>query len=354
MYNEEKRGSKSFASGKSDLQSNPAKYKRYVALKGNLPKYLGYIEAIKKETAKAIIDQEEVVDSILKAILSNGHAVIEGVPGIAKTLLVRSIAKATGCYPSRIQFTVDLLPADITGFTSYTKEQGYTIVKGPIFANFVIADEINRATPKTQSALLEAMQEKQVTIGKETHKLPRPFFVMATTNPIESTGVYSLPEAQIDRFLFKINMTYPSEEEERVILDNNINIRQFDELNIRPVCNPDMIIEMQEATKDIYLNDEVEKYIVSIVAATRNPDKYGVKLGRYIEYGASPRASISLFISSKADAFMHGDTYVTPQNVKNVAFETLRHRIIQNYEGQAEGIKNDDIIKEILSRVPVP
>ncbi len=354
MYYPEKRGPVRFSSEKSDLKSNPYKYKRYLALKENLGKHLASIQSIKKEAAKAIIGQEHVVDSLLKAILSNGHAIIEGVPGIAKTLLVRAMAKATGCDYSRIQFTVDLLPADIIGFTSYAKDQGFNVVKGPVFSNFVIADEINRASPKAQSALLEAMQEKQVTIGKTTFLLPKPFFVMATNNPIESTGVYPLPEAQIDRFLLKISMTYPSQEEERFILDNNINIKLFDELNIKSVCSPPMLLALQDAAKSIYLNDEVEKYIISIVAATRHPNDYGIKLGKYIEYGASPRASISMFISAKADALMQGYTYATPQNVKNVAYETLRHRIIQNYEGQAEGIKNDDIIKEILSKLPVP
>lgn len=354
MYYPENRGSKRYSSEKSDLKSDPYKLKRYETLKSNLESYLSYIEAIKKETSKAIIGQEEVINSVIKAILSNGHVIIEGVPGVAKTLLVRAIGKATGCSTSRIQFTVDLLPADIIGFTTYTKDSSFNVIKGPIFSNFIIADEINRSTPKTQSALLEAMQEKQVTIGKETFKLPIPFFVMATMNPIESTGVYQLPEAQVDRFLLKVRIGYPSQEEERFILDNNINIKMFEELNIKPACSPERISEMQNAVKSVYLNDEVEKYIIAIVSATRNPNDYSIKLGKYIEYGASPRASISLFIAAKADALMHGDTFVTPQNVKNVAYETLRHRIIQNYEGQAEGIKNDDIIKEILSKIPVP
>lgn len=349
----EKRGVNKSYSNK-DLKPDISNYNNYQSLQSNLPRYLSYINTIKKEASKAIIGQEEAVNSVLKAILSNGHVIVEGVPGIAKTLLIRTIAKISGCLHNRIQFTVDMLPADIIGFTMYTKEQGFNIIKGPVFSNFIIADEINRATPKTQSSLLEAMQERQVTIGKETYSLPSPFFVMATTNPIESTGVYPLPEAQVDRFLFKIEMNYPSTEEEIAILTNNISTMHFNDFNLKSVCTPEIILEMQQAVRHIYLNEEVEKYIVNIVAATRDPKKYDIKLGKYIEFGGSPRASISMFIGAKADALLNGSIYVTPQNVKNVALETLRHRIIQNYEGQAEGIKNDDIIKEILSKVPVP
>ncbi|MBU0628838.1 MAG: MoxR family ATPase [Nanoarchaeota archaeon] len=309
---------------------------------------------IKKEIGKAVIGQEKVIEGCLRAILANGHLLIEGVPGIAKTLLIRALAQASGCKFNRIQFTVDLLPTDIVGITAYNKDKGFYTIKGPVFANFVIADEINRAPPKTQSALLEAMQEKQVTIGKETFSLELPFFVMANNNPIESGGTYQLPEAQIDRFLIKLNMGYPTAEEEQKILKTNISLNKFEDFKINAAITPKKIIEMQKTTKEIFLSEDIEKYIVELVDATRNPEKYKIKTGKYIEYGCSPRAAIGLFIVSKADALMNGKSFVTPQNVKNIAHDVMRHRLILNYEGQAEGIKADDIITEILSKVAVP
>lgn len=317
-------------------------------------KYAQDIGNIKKEIGKMIVGQEGVIDKCIKAILCNGNLMVEGVPGVAKTLLIKTLAETLGCKFKRIQFTVDLLPTDIVGITAYDKIKGFYTVKGPIFANFVLADEINRSPPKTQSALLEAMQERQVTIGKETFKLELPFFVVATQNPIESEGIYPLPEAQVDRFLFKLSMGYPNIEEEQKILKKNISLSNFEDFNLKPVVNGAKIIKMQEATKKIFLSEDIEKYIVKIVDATRNTDKYNLKLGKYIEYGASPRASISLFIGSKAEALVHGNKFVTPQDVKNTALDVLRHRIIMNYEGQAEAVKADDIIKEILSKVPVP
>lgn len=312
------------------------------------------INNVKKELSKVIVSQGTVIDSFLRAIISNGHVLMEGVPGLAKTLIIKSLALATGCEFKRIQFTVDLLPADILGFTAYNKERGFYTIKGPIFANFIIADEINRATPKTQSSLLEAMQEQQVTIGKDTFKLPYPFFVMANNNPIESAGVYPLPEAQIDRFLFKILISYPNKEEEQLILNQNITIKRLEDYNIKPKLNPQKILDMQNIVKKIYIKPSIEKYIVNIIDATRHPNDYKIKLGSYIEYGASPRASIGLFIASKADALLQGKNYVTPQNVKNVAYDVLRHRILINYEGQAENIKQESIITEILSKLPIP
>lgn len=312
------------------------------------------IENIKNEIAKIVVGQRVVVDNCIKALLCNGHVLLEGVPGIAKTLLIRALARVSGCEFKRVQFTVDLLPTDITGITVYEERKGFYIVKGPIFTNFVLADEINRSPPKTQSALLEAMQERQVTIGKETFKLDEPFFVVATQNPIESAGVYPLPEAQIDRFLFKCNVGYPNLEEEQGILKRNISLYNFDDFKLKPVINGKRIIEMQKITKEVYLSEDIEKYIVEVVNATRNPEKHKIKTGKFLEYGASPRASISLFIGSKAEALIKGNKFVTPQDVKNTAYEVLRHRIILNYEGQAEEIKNDDIITEILSKVPVP
>jgi len=314
--------------------------------------YAKVITKIKEELQKAVVGQEEIIDNLLCSIIADGHTLVEGIPGIAKTLIVRALGKVTGCETKRIQFTVDLLPTDILGITSYTKERGFEVVKGPIFANFVIGDEINRSPPKTQSAMLEAMQEKQVSIGRETFPLPRPFFVMATQNPIETAGVYNLPEAQIDRFLMKLLIYYPKPFEEQKILKTNMTLRKFDEFSLKPILSPEEIIEMQETAKKIYTAKSVEEYIIRIVNMTRYTK--GLTFGKYIEWGGSPRASIGLYIASKARALMMGNTFVTPQHVKDVAYNILRHRILLNYEGLAENIKSDTIIKEILAKVPVP
>lgn len=317
-------------------------------------KTISLLDEIRVEVSKSVIGQHKIIESILRGLLANGHVLIEGVPGVAKTLLIRSIAYVVGCEFSRIQFTVDLLPADITGLTTYTPGKGFETIKGPIFSNFIIADEINRAPPKTQSALLEAMQEKQVTIGRETYKLTPPFFVMANNNPLESSGTYRLPEAQIDRFLFKLKMGYPTMEEEEKIIDNNITVQKFEDFNLKKILSPKKVIELQEMTKNLYASPQVKSYIVKIIDSTRNPEKYGIKLGKYIDYGGSPRATISLQIAAKADAVLRGQESVTPQNVKNVAHDVLRHRILLNYEGQAENIDSDKIIDEILSKIKVP
>ncbi|MFH1332548.1 MAG: MoxR family ATPase [archaeon] len=312
------------------------------------------LKKIKKEISKIVVGQEEVIDGLLRAILADGHVLVEGVPGIAKTLLVRTMAVVTGCSFKRIQFTVDLLPTDITGITAYHEKKGFYIVKGPIFANYIIADEINRAPPKTQSALLEAMQEKQATIGKETYPIPIPFFVMANNNPIEQAGVYPLPEAQIDRFLFKLKMGYPDEKQSKEIIEKNITLKRFDDYKLKAVTNPKEILKMQAYTRSIKHSDKIKDYICKIVIATRNPKKYGINLGKYIEWGASPRANIGLFIAAKADAVMKGNKYITPSNIKNIAYDVLRHRILLNYRGRAEGINTDDVIKEVLAKVPLP
>jgi MoxR-like ATPase len=312
------------------------------------------IKKLKAEISKVVVGQETIIDALLRGLLCNGHCLVEGVPGIAKTLLIKTLSRISGCSFSRIQFTVDLMPSDIIGFTAYDARSGFYVVKGPIFSNFVIADEINRASPKTQSAMLESMQERQVTIGKDTFPLYNPFFVMASQNPIESLGVYPLPVAQSDRFLFKIFMDYPKPEEEKIILRQNITLERFDDYNLRNVITPDRIMELQRIVKDVYMSKEIEEYIIKLVDATRNPKKYGIELGKYVEYGGSPRTSIGLFIGSKADALMEGENFVTPQHVKDVAYDVMRHRIILNYEGEAENIKTDDIIKEIISKVPVP
>ena len=320
----------------------------------SIRQYAAQLERIRQELSKIIVGQEKIITGLLRALLANGHVLVEGVPGTAKTLVIRALAAVTGCTFSRIQFTVDLLPTDITGITIYEERKGFSIVKGPIFAEFVLADEINRAPAKTQSALLEAMQEKQVTIGKETFRLQDPFFVMATQNPIESTGTYQLPEAQMDRFLFKILIDYPSLGEEKTVIDTNINIHKFEEYQLKSVIESKDIVKMQEVVKEIYLGEDVKKYIVSIVDASRNPQKYNVALGKYIEWGASPRASINLSIAAKAEALLHASSYVDPQFVKNVATDILRHRILLNYEGIAEGIKTDEVVKEILVKIPIP
>jgi len=309
---------------------------------------------VKNECKKTIVGQDRVIEGLIRSMICDGHVLVEGVPGIAKTLIIRTLAKVIGCSYSRIQFTADLLPTDITGLTTYEKVKGFTVVKGPIFANFIIADEINRSPPKVQSALLQAMQEKEVTIGKTTFSLPLPFFVMATQNPIESAGVYNLPEAQIDRFLFKVNIYYPSTDEEAEILKRNITLYSFDDFGLKNVITPKQIIEIQKYVKDIYLSKSIEKYITRVVDATRNPDKYKIKLGKYIEWGSSPRASIGMFIAAKAEALLKGQKYVTPHHVKMIAHDVLRHRILLNYEGQAENVNRDDIISEILNKVPMP
>jgi len=313
------------------------------------------LSILKKEIGKAVIDQQDIINGCLRALLCDGHVIIEGLPGVAKTLAVKTIAHVTGCQSNRIQFTVDLLPADILGITAYNEKKGFYTVKGPIFSNFVIADEINRAPPKTQSALLEAMQEKQVTISKQTFQLEPPFFVMATINPLESGGVYPLPEAQLDRFLFKLIMPYPKMEAEQKILQNNMTLQKFEDFGLQAKINNKKIIEMQKFVKNrIFVGDKIQKYILRIIDATRHPQEYGLKTAALIEYGGSPRASIALFIASKADALIEGKTFVVPQNVKNVAHDILRHRILLNYEAQAEGITPDEAIDEILSKVPVP
>ncbi|MFH1409775.1 MAG: MoxR family ATPase [Nanoarchaeota archaeon] len=324
------------------------------AVQRNIKEAQKTLAQVKAEIAKAVVGQEDVIDAIITALISRGNVLLEGVPGIAKTLIVRSFAKVMGCSFKRIQFTPDLLPTDITGIRTYDSKKGFYIIKGPIFANFILADEINRAPPKVQSTLLEVMQERQVTLGKETFPLDPPFFVLATQNPIESLGTYPLPEAQVDRFIFKILIGYPDVKSEQKILTNNISIEEFGSFNLKSIMNPAKILELQTQVKSIYVDPKIEKYIVDIVTATRDTGKYALKLGKYLEWGASPRASISLYIAAKAMALQEGKHYATPHNVKQVAPHVLRHRLILNYEGQSERITADMIIQEILSKVPIP
>ena len=307
----------------------------------------------KNEIKKVVVGQDEAMDTLIRALLCNGHVLIEGVPGIAKTLLMISLAQASGENFKRIQFTPDMLPSDITGIKTYDPKKGFTTIKGPVFTNFVLADEINRAPPKVQSSLLEAMQERKVTIGDETFGLPDPFLVLATQNTIESLGVYDLPAAQLDRFLFKLVMGHPSMEEEKLILKKNITVHSLEYFNIKQVLKPKDITEMQKLSQQVFVSAQVEEYIVRIVDATRHPEKYGVESGKYIDEGASPRASIGMYIAGKAQALMSGNTFATPEHIRDIAPDVLRHRIILNYEGQAEEITQDQIVKEILSKVPV-
>ena len=313
-----------------------------------IKKTIEQISKMKKEISKVFIGHEEVVDSLMRALLCDGNVLIEGVPGIAKTLAIKALAQVSGCTSKRIQFTVDLLPTDITGLTTYTPGKGFEIIHGPIFANFIIADEINRSPPKTQSALIEAMQEKQVTIGKTTFKLPSPFFVMANQNPIENEGVYTLPEAQVDRFIFKIVFGYPTEENEETIMEQNINFKNFEDYNLKKISSPNEIKKMQQLVHKIYLDKKIKKYILKIVKKTREKD---FKYGEFIELGGSPRASINLFIAAKAEALLKGRTFVIPKDVEKTAHEVLRHRLILSYKALAENITSDKIIDEVLSSV---
>ena len=306
---------------------------------------------IEKELSKIIVGQSAVVKGIIRAILCDGHVLVEGVPGVAKTLIVRAMASVMGCQMNRIQFTVDLLPTDITGITTYTPQKGFEVIKGPVFANFVLADEINRSPPKTQSALLEAMQEKEVTISRKTYELPVPFFVMATENPLEVSGVYTLPEAQVDRFLFKLLIDYPKTHAEKLILSQNITIHKFFDYKLKNVLSPSLILSLQKRVKKVFTSNAIKDYIVKIVEETRQKN---TEYSKYIAYGASPRASIGMYIASKAEALMAGRDYVIPKDVQTVAFPVLRHRIILNYEAEAEKISTDSVIKHILNKIVAP
>jgi MoxR-like ATPase len=322
-------------------------------LKQAVQRYQADFQRIRDEVSKIFVGQKEMVSALIEALLCNGHVLLEGIPGVGKTLLVKTLSNITGCTFSRIQFTPDLLPTDILGITTYEEGKGFYTVKGPVFSNFVLGDEINRSPPKVQSALLEAMQERQVTIGKETFILPMPFFVMATQNPLEQLGTYKLPEAQLDRFQYKLLMSYPTNEEEIQILNRNITLRNFNEFGVRPILSPESIMDAQALTKRILMDKKMEDYIVRLVDATRNPAKYGVQKGKYISFGASPRASIALFIASKARAPLSNRIQVTTADVRGVAKNVLRHRIIVNFEGQVEGVSPDDIIDEIIAKVKI-
>ena len=300
-----------------------------------------------------IVGQKHLVESLLIGLLSDGHVLLEGVPGLAKTLAIKALASLIDAKYSRIQFTPDLLPADVVGTMVYSqKDETFQVKKGPIFANFVLADEINRAPAKVQSALLEAMQERQVTIGKETFLLPEPFLVLATQNPIEQEGTYPLPEAQVDRFMLKVIIDYPKQEEEKLIIRQNINGEKF---NVKPILKAEEIIEARKVVRQVYLDEKIERYIVDIVFATRYPEKYDLKeLKDMIGFGGSPRASINLALAARTYAFIKRRGYVIPEDVRAVAHDVLRHRIGLTYEAEASNVTSDEIVSKILNKIEVP
>ncbi|WP_420186884.1 AAA family ATPase [Bacteroides pyogenes] len=302
---------------------------------------------------QVIVGQKHLIESLLIGLLSDGHVLLEGVPGLAKTLAIKTLASLIDARYSRIQFTPDLLPADVIGTMVYSqKDEAFKIQKGPVFANFVLADEINRAPAKVQSALLEAMQERQVTIGKETFSLPEPFLVLATQNPIEQEGTYPLPEAQVDRFMLKVVIDYPQLEEEKQIIRQNLNGESF---NVKPILRANEIIEARKIVRQVYLDEKIERYIVDIVFATRSPEKYDLKeLKEMIGFGGSPRASINLALAARTYAFIKRRGYVIPEDVRAVAHDVLRHRIGLTYEAEANNMTSDEIISKILNKVEVP
>lgn len=321
-------------------------------LNNHVQREAALVDYVHNELAKVIVGQKEMVDRLLIGLLGNGHILLEGVPGLAKTLAIKSLSQCIQAEFSRLQFTPDLLPADLTGTMIYNqKKEEFSVRKGPIFANFVLADEINRAPAKVQSALLEAMQERQVTIGEETYKLPDPFLVMATQNPLEQEGTYPLPEAQIDRFMLKVVITYPSKTEEQKVMKNNIKGTSA----IKPVLNPENIIKARETVKTIYMDEKIEHYILDIVFASRFPAQNKLeKFAPLIQYGGSPRASINLALASKAYAFLKKRGYVIPEDVRAVCHDVLRHRIGLTYEAEAENITSEMIINEILNTIEIP
>lgn len=311
------------------------------------------IQQIRIEMHKIIVGQDELIDGLILALLCNNHVLIEGVPGLAKTLSITTLSKMLQASFKRLQFTPDLLPADVIGTLIYNPKTGeFTTKKGPIFANIILADEINRAPAKVQSALLEAMQERQVTIGDESYPLDDPFMVMATQNPIEQEGTYPLPEAQVDRFMFKLVVSYPSKSDEHIILKRMA--KTSPSLEVNPIITPDDVKRLRLLADDIYMDEKIEEYIIDIIEATRNPEEYKLDIKDYIRYGASPRASIFLTMASKANAFIEGRGYVTPQDVKTVAMKVLRHRVVLTYEAEAEEKTSEDIINHILQTVDVP
>jgi MoxR-like ATPase len=323
-------------------------------LNAKIEKETGFLDLLKLEIDKVIIGQDYMIDRLLIGLLADGHVLLEGVPGLAKTLAINTLSNAIGGKFSRVQFTPDLLPADVVGTMMYSqKNEEFAVKKGPIFANFVLADEINRAPAKVQSALLEAMQERQVTIGEETYKLPNPFLVLATQNPIEQEGTYPLPEAQVDRFMLKVKLDYPSKEEEKLIVRHSIS--KLGLPKAKQVISIEQILKAKELVKEVYLDEKIEQYIIDLVFATRRPKEYGLdQLEFLIGYGASPRASINLALAAKAYAFINKRGFVIPEDVRAICPDVMQHRIGLTYEAEAEDITQADIVKKIMDVVQVP
>lgn len=314
----------------------------------------GIIQQLRQEISKIIVGQTYMIDRLLIALLADGHVLLEGVPGLAKTLAIKTLSEAINAQFSRIQFTPDLLPADVTGTLIYNqKSETFMVKKGPVFANFILADEINRAPAKVQSALLEAMQERQITIGDETFPLPKPFLVMATQNPIEQEGTYPLPEAQVDRFMLKVVLDYPKMDEERQIIRSNVRKEGLSKVN--QVINPEDISRLRDLVREVYLDEKIEQYIVDIVFATRIPQKYNLpELAPLISFGCSPRASINLALAGKAYAFLQNRAFVVPEDIRAIAGDVMRHRIGLTYEAEAENMNATQVIQKVLNRVEVP
>jgi MoxR-like ATPase len=332
--------------------SSPAQFESIQTINESVRQASAWVRPLEQEMSRVIVGQH-LIERLLVALLSNGHVLVEGVPGLAKTLALKTLAGAIQTQFRRIQFTPDMLPADIVGTEIYNpRDVAFVIKHGPIFSNLILADEINRAPAKVQSALLEAMQERQVTIGEHTYKLPLPFLVMATQNPIEQEGTYRLPEAQIDRFMLKVIVGYPSVAEERIILDAVETA--YDPVSVQAVVKAEDILKAQSVVTTIYLDEKVKNYIVSLVYATRNPTQYGLDMAHYIHNAASPRATINLKAAAKALAFLNGRGYVTPEDVKKVAMDVLQHRIIVTYEAEAESITSQELVQRILDTIPVP
>ena len=326
---------------------------RLEAVEREVHEHALWVEAVRHELAQVIVGQTALVDRLLVALLAGGHVLLEGVPGLAKTLTLKTLTGAIAGSFQRIQFTPDMLPADIVGTLIYSPQTGtFETKRGPIFANLILADEINRAPAKVQSALLEAMQEKQVTLGDATHALPSPFLVMATQNPIEQEGTYPLPEAQVDRFLLKVNVDYPTPDEELRILDTMST--SAPRLDVQPVVSLGEILAARQLVDAIYVDEKIKRYIVSLVVATRDPRALGLSLDGLIKYGASPRATIGITLAAKAWAFLRGRGYVTPQDVKTIAPDVLRHRMVVTYEAEAERVTAEGIVARILDHVPIP
>ncbi len=312
-----------------------------------------FVQRLLQEVGKVVVGQRVLIERLLVGLLANGHVLLEGVPGLAKTLSVKTLARTISTKFQRIQFTPDLLPADLLGTLIFNPREGsFSVKKGPIFANIILADEINRAPAKVQSALLEAMQERQVTIGEETFPLAEPFLVLATQNPIEQEGTYPLPEAQVDRFMLKVLIGYPNKAEERQIMERMAITDPA--VSVQPIISPQQLLEVRQTVSEIYLDEKIKDYILDLVFATRDPKAYKLDLGQMIQYGASPRASIYLALAAKAYAFMQGRSYVVPQDVKTIGLDVLRHRIIPTYEAEAEGLTGEELLKRIFERVPVP